>query len=101
MGVEARLAAGWGVGLAAVTGVVALMLKRRVARQDLKGAMKVVAVVFALRALCVVAGLVGVVSKGLEALPFVVGFFGVYFALQWIELSYVMAATKRAAGGDE
>ena len=31
----------------------------------------------------------------------IAGFFGVYFALQWIEVSYVMAASKESAGGDE
>lgn len=98
---EDRLAASWGVGLAAVSGVVALILKRRAVKQDLKAAMKVVGVVFGLRALGVVVGLLGVVNRGLAAVPFVAGFFGVYFALQWIEVSYVMAASKGAAGGDE
>jgi uncharacterized membrane protein required for colicin V production len=98
---EDRVAASWGVGLAAATGVVALILKRRAVKQDLKAAMKVVGVVFGLRALGVVVGLLGVVNRGLAAVPFVAGFFGVYFALQWIEVSYVMAASKGAAGGDE
>ncbi|HZI10429.1 MAG TPA: hypothetical protein VE153_08525 [Myxococcus sp.] len=98
---EDRVSASWGVGLAAATGVVALILKRRAVKQDLKAALKVVGVVFGLRALSVVVGLLGVVNRGLAAVPFVAGFFGVYFALQWIEVSYVMAASKGAAGGDE
>ncbi len=56
---------------------------------------------FGLRAVMVAAGLYWVVSRGLEAVAFVMGFFGVYFALQWIEISYVMAASKDAPGGDE
>jgi hypothetical protein len=99
--VEDRVSACWGVGLAAVTGVVALGLKRRAVKRDLKSALTVVGIVFGLRALGVVVGLLGVVSRGLSAVPFVAGFFGVYFALQWIEVSYVMAASKGAAGGDE
>jgi hypothetical protein len=99
---EDRISALWGVGLSAVTGVLALVLKRRALRkQDLKSAMKAVGIVFGLRAVGVLVGLFGVVSRGLGAVPFVGGFFGVYFALQWIEVSYVMAASKNAAGGDE
>jgi hypothetical protein len=99
--VEDRVAACWGVGLASLTGVVALVLKRRAVQRDLKSALKVVGIVFGLRAVGVVVGLLGVVSRGLSAVPFVAGFFGVYFALQWIEVSYVMAASRGAAGGDE
>ena len=95
------MAALWGVGLAAVTGAVALVLKRRAVKQDLNAALKMVGVVFGLRAVGVMVGLWGVISRGMAAVPFIAGFFGVYFALQWIEVSYVMAASKGAAGGDE
>ena len=99
--VEDKVSALWGVGLAAASGVVALLLKRRAVQRDLNAALKVVGVVFALRAVSVLVGLLGVMSRGLAAVPFIAGFFGVYFALQWIEVSYVMAASKGAAGGDE
>jgi hypothetical protein len=99
---ENRVAALLGVGVATVTGVLALGLKRRAVRQaDLKAALKVVGVVFFLRGVGVGLGLAWVVSRSLSAIAFVGGFFGVYFALQWIEVSYVMAASKGAAGGDE
>lgn len=98
---ESRQAAFIGVGLAAVTGAVALVLKRRAASRDLKDALKVVGVVFGLRAVGVVVGLLLVVQAGLGAVAFVAGFFGTYFVLQWIEVSYVMAASRDAAGGDE
>jgi hypothetical protein len=98
---EARLSALVGVVLAAVTGVVALVLKRRAVSRDLNAALKVVGVVFGMRALGVVVGLLVVVDRGLSAVAFVAGFFGTYFVLQWIEVSYVMAASKGAAGGDE
>nr|WP_253909059.1 hypothetical protein [Corallococcus exiguus] len=99
---EDRVAALLGVGIAAMTGVLALVLKRRASLQaDLKAALKVVGVVFALRGVGVGIGLAWVVSRNLSAIAFVGGFFGVYFALQWIEVSYVMAASKDTAGGDE
>lgn len=98
---EARQSAFIGVALAAATGVVALVLKRRAVRKDLKEALKAVGVMFGLRAVGVVAGLLWTVESGLNPVAFVAGFFGTYFALQWIEVSYVMAASKDAAGGDE
>lgn len=98
---EARQSAFIGVGLAAATGVVALVLKRRAVRKDLKAALKAVGVVFGLRAVGVVVGLLWAVETGLSPVAFVAGFFGTYFALQWIEVSYVMAASQDAAGGDE
>jgi len=56
----------------------------------------VVGVVFGLRAVAVAVGLLVVVQRGMSAVAFVAGFFGVYFALQWIEVSYVTAASKDA-----
>ncbi len=98
---ESRQSAFIGVALAAVTGAVALVLKRRAVRKDLNAALKAVGVVFGLRAVGVVLGLLWVVQTGLGPVAFVAGFFGTYFALQWIEVSYVMAASQDAAGGDE
>ncbi|MDY7226143.1 hypothetical protein [Hyalangium rubrum] len=98
---ENRWPAVWGVGLAALTGAVSLPLKRRAVRKSLRAAMKAVGMVFALRVVAVAAGLYAMVSRGLEAWGFVVGFFGVYFVLQWVEISYVSAAARIAAGGDE
>ncbi|WNG32852.1 hypothetical protein F0U60_03980 [Archangium minus] len=98
---ESRQAAFIGVGLAAVTGVVALLLKRRAVSRDLNAALKVVGWVFGMRAVGVVVGLLWVVQRGLGAVAFVAGFFGTYFVLQWIEVSYVMAASRDAASGDE
>lgn len=98
---ENRLAALVGVGLAALTGALALVLKRRAVQVELSAALRVVGVVFGVRALAVVAGLWWVATRGLGRLAFVVGFFGVYFVLQWIEVSFVMAAAKDAVGGDE
>lgn len=98
---ESRLAAVLGVGVVGATGVLALVLKRRAVRKDLKAALKVVGVVFGVRAVSLLVTLLWVVSRGWEAVAFVAGYFGTYFALQWIEVSYVMAASQGAAGGDE
>lgn len=98
---ESRQAAVLGVALAAVTGLLGLVLKRRAVRKDLAAALKVVGVVFGVRAVGVVVGLLWVVKQGLGPVAFVAGFFGTYFVLQWIEVSYVMAASRDAAGGDE
>ena len=90
-----------GVGLAVGTGAVGLWRKRRALRRDMAAALLVVAMVFGMRAVAVVVGLVWVVRHGWDPVAFVAGFFGTYFVLQWIELSYVMAASRSAAGGDE
>ncbi|ATB30439.1 hypothetical protein [Melittangium boletus] len=98
---EARSVALVGVLLAVGTGVVGLLLKRRVAQRDLNGALLVVALVFGMRAVGVVLGLLWVVRRDLDAVAFVAGFFGTYLVLQSVELSYVMAASRDAAGGGE
>lgn len=98
---EHRWPALWGVGLAALTGAVSLPLKRHAVRKSLKAALKVVVLVFGLRAVAVAAGLYAMVSRGMGPWGFVVGFFGVYLVLQWVEISYVSAAARIAAGGDE
>ncbi|HYH97824.1 hypothetical protein [Hyalangium sp.] len=98
---EHRWPALWGTGLASLTGVVSLALKRRAAQRSLKAALKAVGLVFALRAVTVAAGLYAMVSRGMGPWGFVAGFFGVYLVLQWVEISYVNAAARIAAGGDE
>ena len=50
---------------------------------------------FGLRAMVATAGafLFGRMSSG--ALPFVWGFFGTYFPLQWVEVSYLLKVNRR------
>ena len=98
---EERWAALVGVGLAGASGAVALWLKRRTMVGELKGALKVVGVMFGVRAVLVGAGLAFAISRGWGPLYFVAGFFGVYFALQFIELGYVMSLPRRGPDGDE
>jgi hypothetical protein len=90
-----------GTGLAAITGAVSLALKRQAVQRSLTAALKVVGLVFALRAVAVAAGLYAMVSRGMGPWGFVAGFFGVYLVLQIVEFSYVIAASKSAAGGDK
>ncbi len=98
---EVRWSALWGTGLAALTGAVSLGLKRHAVRRNITAAFKAVGLVFGLRAVTVAAGLYVMVTRGFGPWGFVVGFFGVYFVLQWVEISYVSAASRSAAGGDK
>ncbi len=98
---ENRWPALWGTGLAAVTGAVSLALKQQAVKRSLVAALKVVGLVFGLRAVAVAAGLYAMVSRGMGPWGFVVGFFGTYLVLQIVEFSYVIAASKSAAGGDK
>jgi hypothetical protein len=93
-----RLGALLGVAAAASSGLVALPLKRRALRHSIQSALKLIGVVFAVRAILVAAGLVFVSGRGAGPIPFTVGFFGPYFVLQWVEISYLMAEQKRRQG---
>jgi hypothetical protein len=84
-----------GVSAAVFSGAVALPLKQRAVAKSLKAAMGVLGVVFGVRLVLLAAGLLFVRFRGYSPVAFVVGFFGVYFALQWVEISYVLAEHKR------
>lgn len=96
---QGRLAAFVGVAEAVSSGLVALGLKKRALARSVKGALAVVGQVFLLRMVLVAAGLVYVARAQLGAVAFTLGFFGVYFPLQWIEVGYVLAETKRRGQG--
>lgn len=83
-----------GVGACVLTGALALWLKRRAG--SLNGALLAVVVVFGLRALVATAGAALAAGHGGGAMPFVWGFFGTYFPLQWVEVSYLLATAKQA-----
>ncbi|HVG62778.1 MAG TPA: hypothetical protein VNA24_29700, partial [Hyalangium sp.] len=70
-------------------------------QRSLQSALKVVGLVFGFRAVTVGAGVYVMVTRGFGPWGFVIGFFGVYFVLQWVEISYVNAASRSAAGGDK
>lgn len=98
-GAQGRLAAFVGVAEALVSGLVALALKKRALARSVQGALAVVGQVFLLRMAMVAAGLVFVARAQWGAVAFTLGFFGVYFPLQWIEVGYVLAETKRRGQG--
>ncbi|MFZ5468658.1 MAG: hypothetical protein ACOZIN_04395 [Myxococcota bacterium] len=90
-----RQAALLGVGLAAASGGLALWLKRRAVRESLQAALKAVGVMFAVRVVLVAVGVWWVARQGLGPTAFVVGFFGVYFVVQWVEIGFLLAEQKR------
>jgi hypothetical protein len=92
---EGRLAALVGVGAAALSGVVALPLKRRAVAVSMKAALMAMSAVFGVRVVLVAVGLVWVLDQSGQAIAFTLGFFGVYLVLQWVEISYVVAERNR------
>ncbi len=92
-----RLGAAVGVGLATLSGFGALALKRRAMSTDglesVTNGMKTLALVMAIRAALLVGGLVWV-ARHEGAAGFVCGFFAVYLAQQWLEISYLLDAQK-------
>lgn len=98
-GASQRVGALIGVAGAVVSGAAALPLKRRALAKSVKLALGVVVAVFLGRLLLVLVGLLYVRSAGLSPMAFVMGFFGAYFALQWIEVSFVLAEMKRRGQG--
>lgn len=99
-GPDNRLGALVGVGIAGVTSLFALWLKQRAVKKSLGAALGAVGIVFAVRMVLVAAGLFWVMGRGAGLVAFVAGFFGAYFALQWIEIAYVMAESKRRGPGE-
>jgi hypothetical protein len=96
---EARLAAFVGVAGSVLAGAVVLPLKRRALDRGLNRALVVLGAAFVVRLVLVVAGLMYVVRANLGPLAFTLGFFGVYVVLQWVEISYVLAESKRRGQG--
>ena len=96
---SSRGAAWLGVGLATLSGAVALLLKRRAMSTDgldaLTNGIKTLAMVMAMRALLLTAGLYFVARHNEGALGFVCGFFSVYLGQQWLEISYLIAEQQR------
>ena len=83
------------MGAAAFSGAVALPLKKRAMAKSVQEALKVLGIVFAVRVVLAAGGLFFVMHRGALPVPFVMGFFGVYFPLQWIEISYILSENKR------
>jgi hypothetical protein len=98
-GQPARWATFIGVAEATASGAAALSLKKWALGRSLKASLAMLGGVFALRLILAVSGLAYVKVKSGAVLPFVAGFFGTYFVLQWVEISYVLAEAKRHGHG--
>lgn len=83
-----------GAAVCALSGAVALAFKGRA--QSLNGALLAVVVLFGARVFLVTVGATLAYRWGGRAAPFIWGFFGTYFPLQWIEISYLVAVAKQA-----
>jgi len=84
-----------GVSAATASGLLSLVLKRWALRHSLKAALAVVGVMFGIRLIAVALGIAFLTFRRVNSLPFVVGFFAVYFVLQWLEIGYVTGAAKQ------
>jgi hypothetical protein len=88
-----RQAAMLGVWLSAGSGALSLALFRRA--KSVKQALLAVGLLFGVRILIVVLGATMAIRGSGGVMPFVFGFFGTYFPLQWVELHYLIAENKR------
>jgi len=90
---EARSTAVVGVVTCAVCGFASLLFKSRA--RTVNGALLVVVMVFAARAAVALIGATWAIRWGGGVIPFVIGFFGTYFPLQWLEIRYLLVAVKQ------
>jgi hypothetical protein len=90
----ARSAAWLGVGAAEFSGLLGLSLKRWARARSLHAVFAVVGIVFGLRLLLVALGIALLRFRDANTTAFVIGFFAVYFVLQWLEIGYVSGASK-------
>ena len=88
-----RKAAMEGVLLCAASGAVSFALQRRA--RTVKEALLVLVVMFGVRIFIVVLGVTAAIRGGGGAMPFVYGFFGTYFPLQWLEIWHLLAENER------
>lgn len=96
---EGRLGALVGVAVSVAAGGVVLGLKRWALSRSLNWALMMVGASFGIRLLAVTVGFAVVITRGAEKVAFIAGFFAVYFVLQWLEISYILASPGRGQGG--
>jgi hypothetical protein len=95
-GGPARKAAVDAVLLCAGSGAVSFAIQRRT--RTVKQALLVLVVMFGVRICIVVLGVTAAIRGGGGAMPFVYGFFGTYFPLQWLEIWHLLAENQRGRG---
>ena len=94
-----RMGALLGVAASLLSGLIALSLKRWALDRSIQLALGMIGVSFLLRLVWIGVGFAVAISKGAGLLPFTAGFFGVYFPLQWVEIGYILAESKRRGRG--
>lgn len=94
-----RQAALLGVCLSAASTPAALYLKRWAVERSLKASLSILGIVFAIRLILVSVGLMLVLWSKAGVVAFTIGFFGVYFLLQWVEISYLLGERNGRGGG--
>lgn len=90
-----RMGALLGVAASLLSGLVALSLKRWALDRSIQLALGMIGVSFLVRLAWMGVGFAVALSKGAGLVPFTAGFFGVYFPLQWVEIGYILAESKR------
>jgi len=98
-GGPARQAALMGVWMSAGTGALSLALFRRA--RTVNQALLVFVVLFAVRIVLVAIGATWAIRGSGGVMPFVYGFFGTYFPLQWVEIHYLIADSRRGGQGQQ
>lgn len=94
-----RHAALLGVCLSAASTPAALYLKKWAVERSLKASLSILGIVFAIRLILVSVGLMLVLWSKAGVVAFTIGFFGIYFLLQWVEISYLLGERNRSGGG--
>lgn len=94
-----RMGALLGVAASLLSGLIALSLKRWAMDRSIQLALGMIGVSFLVRLVWIGVGIAVVMAKGASLLPFTAGFFGVYFPLQWVEIGYILAESKRRGRG--
>jgi len=102
------LAAGWpaytsdaraGVVLATVAGLGGLLMKSQALRRGIKAALAWTVALFFARVAVWGAGVAWLWNRGGSAQAFTAGFCGVFAVGLWLEISFVLAASRRRQGG--
>ncbi len=88
-----------GVCLSACSAPAALYLKKWAVERSLKASLSVLGIVFAIRLVLVSVGLMLVLGSKAGVVAFTLGFFGTYFPLQWVEISYLLGERGGRGGG--
>jgi hypothetical protein len=91
-GSPARRAAMTGVWMSAGAGALSIVLFRRA--RSIKQALLVLVLLFGVRIVLVALGATWAIRSG-GVMPFVFGFFGTYFPLQWVEIHSLIAENRR------